>query len=262
MSLKKRIVFSALSAIVALLVTMLIIAHNSNHQTVDAKKAKTIKITKKAKQTNVKAKPATKEPKIGKLVVSSSSSETSASSSEAITSSSPAASTTTQQVTASSKAAQSAPVSNVSGTQLVAPNVNIYGQPGMCLGYVDSAFGVAGRGGSLSYSATAAAGKASAMGAMHNDANFPQGKMVPVFWNLTSNDDGVNYGHVAIWDGNGGFYWEGNHSSTPNHLSYGEVNAILNGQQELNGAKVTDSFHGASLIGWSDNLEGVQILAR
>ncbi|GAO99222.1 hypothetical protein FFIC_090460 [Fructobacillus ficulneus] len=132
----------------------------------------------------------------------------------------------------------------------------------MCLGYVDGAFGVTARGGQLSYSATAAAGKATAAGAMHNNDQFPAGKMVPVFWNLTSKDDGVNYGHVAIWDGQGGFYWEGNHSSTPNHLTYAELTAVLNGQQPINGKLVTDSFTGASLIGWSDNLEGVQILSK
>ncbi|GAP03029.1 hypothetical protein FPFC_040190 [Fructobacillus pseudoficulneus] len=127
---------------------------------------------------------------------------------------------------------------------------------------MDSAFAVTSHGGTLSASATAAAGRAEAAGGMHHDTNFPQGKMVPVFWNLTSKDDGVNYGHVAIWDGNGGFYWEGNHSSTPNHLSWDQINDTMNGKTEINGEKVTDSFTGASYIGWSDNLEGVQILAK
>ncbi|QNN74746.1 hypothetical protein H9L19_04820 [Weissella diestrammenae] len=213
-----------------------------------------------AKQTH-KTHKVTK--KFAKKESSSSSSSSESSISSEVQSSVVASSATVQPKTQASAAAAPATQQTVaSGTQLVTPNVYVYGAPGLCLGYVDSAFGVAGRGGSLSYSARSAVDKASAIGAMHNDANFPAGKMVPVFWNLTGNDDGVNYGHIAIWDGNGGFYWEGNHTSTPNHLSYAEVQAVLNGQMELNGAHITDTFHGASLIGWSDNLEGVQILSK
>ncbi|MFL1696431.1 hypothetical protein ACJQWY_06490 [Weissella kandleri] len=79
---------------------------------------------------------------------------------------------------------------------------------------------------------------------------------------MVGNNDGVNYGHIAIWDGKGGFYWEGDHNSTPHHLSYAEINEVLNGTKEINGSKLTDNYHGAKLIGWSDNLEGVQIITK
>ncbi|KMK53637.1 prolipoprotein diacylglyceryl transferase [Fructobacillus sp. EFB-N1] len=137
--------------------------------------------------------------------------------------------------------------------QTVMPNVNVYGAPGLCLQYVDDAFNISSN---RSYSATASAGKASANGTMHYNDQFPIGVKVPVYWNLISKDDGVNYGHIAIWDGQGGFYWEGNHSSTPNYFTLDEMKQIMNGTRQVNGHYLTENWQTPSLIGWSTSLEG------
>jgi hypothetical protein len=137
--------------------------------------------------------------------------------------------------------------------QTVMPNVNVYGAPGLCLQYVDDAFSINSN---RSYSATASASKASANGTMHYNDQFPVGIKVPVYWNLISKDDGVNYGHIAIWDGQGGFYWEGNKSSTPNYFTLDEMKQIMNGTRPVNGHYLTENWQTPSLIGWSTSLEG------
>ena len=140
--------------------------------------------------------------------------------------------------------------------QVITPSVNTYGQPGLCLGYVDDAFHISyGR----SYSAKIAANKAVAKGTMHYNTDFPQGVMVPVYWNLTNKSDGINYGHVAIWDGHGGFYWEGNYSSTPNHLTLSQINDILANKAPINGRYLGTDWQPAQLIGWSTTLEDTTI---
>ena len=140
--------------------------------------------------------------------------------------------------------------------QVITPSVNTYGQPGLCLGYVDNAFRISsGR----SYSAKISANKAVAKGTMHYNTDFPQGVMVPVYWNLTNKSDGINYGHIAIWDGHGGFYWEGNYSSTPNHLTLSQINDILANKAPINGRYLGSDWQPAQLIGWSTTLEDTTI---
>ncbi|MCT3058428.1 SEC10/PgrA surface exclusion domain-containing protein [Leuconostoc citreum] len=141
--------------------------------------------------------------------------------------------------------------------QVIQPNVNVWGQPGLCLGYVDSAFGVHS---GLSYSARIAATKAINNGTMHYSDQLPDGVMVPVYWDLVNKADGVNYGHVAIWDGHGGFYWEGNYNNTPNHLSWSEINDVFSGRRAINGAYIGSAWHPAKLIGWSESLENQTIV--
>ncbi len=140
--------------------------------------------------------------------------------------------------------------------QTVSPNVNVYGGPGLCLQYVDDAFGINSN---RSYSAKVSADKAGWNGTMHYDNQFPVGVKVPVYWNLISKDDGVNYGHIAIWDGKGGFYWEGNNSSTPNYFTLDEMNQVMNGTRPVNGHYLTENWQTPSLIGWSTSLEGHSI---
>ena len=153
---------------------------------------------------------------------------------------------------------QPAPTSNVLH-QVVAPNVNTFGQPGLCLGYVDNAFRISsGR----SYSAKVSSNKAIQQGTMHFDGNFPEGVMVPVYWNLVNKSDGVNYGHIAIWDGHGGFYWEGNNNSTPNHLTLSEINDIFANKRPVNGRYLGTDWQPAQLIGWSTTLENTVIASK
>lgn len=172
------------------------------------------------------------------------------------TSSTPNASTANTNV--ASNHSQSAQASNVLH-QVVTPNVNTYGQPGLCLGYVDDAFHISyGR----SYSAKIASNKAIQQGTMHFDSNFPQGVMVPVYWNLTNKSDGINYGHIAIWDGHGGFYWEGQNNSTPNHLTLSEINDIFANKRPVNGRYLGTDWQPAQLIGWSTTLENTVIASK
>ncbi|KMK53630.1 hypothetical protein FEFB_05650 [Fructobacillus sp. EFB-N1] len=157
----------------------------------------------------------------------------------------------TKNAVPASTASQS--INNSNPRQTVMPNVNVYGAPGLCLQYVDDAFNINSN---RFYSATASSGKASANGTMHYNDQFPVGIKVPVYWNLISKDDGVNYGHIAIWDGQGGFYWEGNHSSTPNYFTLDEMKQIMNGTRQINGHYLTENWQTPSLIGWATSLEG------
>ncbi|WP_100665210.1 hypothetical protein [Leuconostoc citreum] len=95
---------------------------------------------------------------------------------------------------------------------------------------------------------------------MHYSDQLPDGVMVPVYWDLVNKADGVNYGHVAIWDGHGGFYWEGNYNNTPNHLSWSEINDVFSGRRAINGAYIGSAWHPAKLIGWSESLENQTIV--
>ncbi|CAK1255146.1 unnamed protein product [Fructobacillus tropaeoli] len=140
--------------------------------------------------------------------------------------------------------------------QIMSPNVYTYGGPGLCLQYVDDAFNIYSN---RSYSAKVAADKAGRASTMHYNDQFPVGIKVPVYWNLVSKDDGINYGHIAIWDGQGGFYWEGNNSSLPNYFTRDEMQQIMNGTRPVNGHYLTENWYTPVLIGWSTSLEGTVI---
>ncbi|MFT8571083.1 MAG: NlpC/P60 family protein [Lentilactobacillus hilgardii] len=146
-------------------------------------------------------------------------------------------------------------------SQSVPVNINTPGWAGLCLKYVDDVFNISYNTGQRSPMARTAAQKAIYAGTMHKDTNFPKGVMVPVYWDLINKADGINYGHIAIWDGNGGFYWEStNGSSIPNHLTWDEIQQIFSGHRMVNGSYLSGNWSHASYIGWSETLEGVRII--
>ena len=145
--------------------------------------------------------------------------------------------------------------------QVIAPTVNVAGWAGLCLKYVDDAFGISYSDGQRSYTARLSAQKAMNNQTMHYDNSFPKGVMVPVYWNLVNKEDGGNYGHIAIWDGDSGFYWEStNGSQTPNHLTWDQINQIFAGKRKVNGSYLNNNWKNVSFIGWSETSENTRIV--
>ncbi|WP_428833497.1 N-acetylmuramoyl-L-alanine amidase family protein [Leuconostoc falkenbergense] len=145
--------------------------------------------------------------------------------------------------------------------QVIAPTVNVAGWAGLCLKYVDDAFGISYSDGQRSYTARLSAQKAMNNQTMHYDNSFPKGVMVPVYWNLVNKEDGINYGHIAIWDGKSGFYWEStNGSKAPNHLTWDQINQIFAGKRKVNGSYLNSNWRSVSFIGWSETLENTRIV--
>lgn len=124
--------------------------------------------------------------------------------------------------------------------QLVTPNIDVYAQLGMCLNYVQRAYG-SGWAGSYALDGWARNSY------NHEDWNIPSGMYVPIwfqgYWN------GVNYGHVAI-------YKDGVVYSSP----WRKANAAANVHDTLGSIADVERIYRMTYIGWSEDIGGTRVI--
>lgn len=125
----------------------------------------------------------------------------------------------------------------MSWQQVITPNLNVSTSLGMCLKYVQDAFGSGWAG---SY---ALAGWNSNTAFNHADRNIPSGVFVPVwfegYWN------GVNYGHVVIYKD--GVCWSSPYSYKNTYDRLGSIAEV-------------ERIYGMKYIGWSEGLGGTRVI--
>lgn len=121
--------------------------------------------------------------------------------------------------------------------QVITPNVNVSAELGMCLSYVQRAFGV---GWSGSY-ALDAWNRNSQFN--HQDRNMPSGVYVPVFF--TGYWNGFNYGHVVV-------YKDG--------ICYSSPYTYKSTYDQLGNIETVERIYGMKFLGWSEGLAGSRII--
>lgn len=123
--------------------------------------------------------------------------------------------------------------------QVRTPNLNVATSLGMCLKYVQDAFGSGWAG---SY---ALAGWNSNTVFNHADRNIPGGVYVPVwfegYW------DGFNYGHVVIYKD--GVCWSSPYSYKNTHDRLGSIADV-------------ERIYGMKCLGWSEGLGGTRVIRK
>lgn len=125
----------------------------------------------------------------------------------------------------------------MSWRQLVTPNINVSAELGMCLAYVQNAYG-SGWAGSFALDGW------NRNKLNHADRNIPAGVFVPIwfegYWN------GVNYGHVAI-------YKDG--------VVYSSPYTNKNSHDQLGNIATVERIYGMSYIGWSEDIGGTKVIS-
>ena len=121
--------------------------------------------------------------------------------------------------------------------QLVTPNLNTRAQMGMCLEYVQNAFG-SGWAGSYALEGWKKVNKVN-----HANHDIPSGVYVPIWFSGMWN--GFNYGHVAI-------YKDGKIYSSPytNKTTHDTLGSIVE----------VERIYGMSFIGWSEDIGGTRVI--
>lgn len=121
--------------------------------------------------------------------------------------------------------------------QIITPNVNVSAELGMCLNYVQRAFGV---GWSGSY-ALDAWNRNSQFN--HQDRNMPAGVYILVFF--TGFWNGFNYGHVVV-------YKDG--------ICYSSPYTYKSTHDQLGNIETVEKIYGMKFLGWSEGLAGSRII--
>lgn len=123
--------------------------------------------------------------------------------------------------------------------QVKAPNLNVPTSIGMCLKYVQDAYGSGWAG---SY---ALQGWRDIVKKKHSDWNIPSGVYVPIwfegYWN------GVNYGHVAIYKD--GVVWSSPFTNKGTHDRLGSIAEV-------------ERIYGMKYIGWSEDIGGTRVIEK
>lgn len=124
----------------------------------------------------------------------------------------------------------------MSWVQVKSPNLNVQTSIGMCLEYVQDAYGSGWAG---SY---ALQGWHDIVKKKHPDWNIPGGVYVPIwfegYWN------GVNYGHVAIYKD--GVCWSSPYTNKGTHDQLGNIETV-------------ERIYGMKYIGWSEDIGGTTV---
>lgn len=127
----------------------------------------------------------------------------------------------------------------MSWVQVKSPNLNVQTSIGMCLKYVQDAYGSGWAG---SY---ALQGWRDIVKKKHADRNIPGGVYVPIwfegYWN------GVNYGHVAIYKD--GVCWSSPYSNKGTHDQLGNIETV-------------ERIYGMKYIGWSEDIGGTTVIRK
>lgn len=117
------------------------------------------------------------------------------------------------------------------------PNLNVKTSLGMCLKYVQDAYGSGWAG---SY---ALQGWNDLVKFKHRDRNIPSGVYVPIwfegYWN------GVNYGHVAIYKD--GIVYSSPYTNKTTHDQLGNIATV-------------ERIYGMKYIGWSEDIGGTRVI--
>lgn len=125
----------------------------------------------------------------------------------------------------------------MSWVQVKSPNLNVQTSIGMCLKYVQDAYGSGWAG---SY---ALQGWQDIVKKKHYDWNIPRGVYVPIwfegYWN------GVNYGHVAIYKD--GICWSSPYTNKRSHDRLGSIQEV-------------ERIYGMKYIGWSEDIGGTIVI--
>lgn len=125
----------------------------------------------------------------------------------------------------------------MSWVQVKSPNLNVRTSLGMCLKYVQDAFGSGWAG---SY---ALQGWHDIVKKKHTNRNIPAGVYVPIwfegYWN------GVNYGHVAIYKD--GIVWSSPYTDKTSHDQLGNIETV-------------ERVYGMKYIGWSEDIGGTTVI--
>lgn len=125
----------------------------------------------------------------------------------------------------------------MSWVQVKSPNLNVRTSLGMCLQYVQDAFGSGWAG---SY---ALQGWRDIVKKKHLDRNIPAGVYVPIwfegYW------DGYNYGHVAIYKD--GIVWSSPYTNKSSHDQLGNIETV-------------ERVYGMKYIGWSEDIGGTTVI--
>lgn len=129
--------------------------------------------------------------------------------------------------------------SNMSWVQVKSPNLNVQTSIGMCLKYVQDAYGSGWAG---SY---ALQGWRDIVKKKHTNRNIPGGVYVPIwfegYWN------GVNYGHVAIYKD--GVCWSSPYTNKRSHDRLGSIQEV-------------ERIYGMKYIGWSEDIGGTTVIKK
>ena len=127
----------------------------------------------------------------------------------------------------------------MSWVQVKSPNLNVQTSIGMCLKYVQDAYGSGWAG---SY---ALQGWHDIVKKKHADWNIPRGVYVPIwfegYWN------GVNYGHVAIYKD--GVCWSSPYTNKRSHDRLGSIQEV-------------ERIYGMKYIGWSEDIGGTTVIKK
>lgn len=123
--------------------------------------------------------------------------------------------------------------------QVKTPNVNVATEIGMCLAYVQNAFGSGWAG---SY---ALQGWRDIVKRKHTNRNIPSGVYVPIwfsgYWN------GFNYGHVAIYKD--GVVYSSPYTNKRTHDRLGSIAEV-------------ERIYGMQYIGWSEDIGGTVVIEK
>lgn len=127
----------------------------------------------------------------------------------------------------------------MSWVQVKSPNLNVPTSLGMCLKYVQDAFGSGWAG---SY---ALQGWRDIVKKKHTNRNIPSGVYVPIwfegYWN------GVNYGHVAIYKD--GIVYSSPYTNKTSHDQLGNIETV-------------ERVYGMKYIGWSEDIGGTTVIKK
>lgn len=121
--------------------------------------------------------------------------------------------------------------------QVREPNLNVRTSLGMCLKYVQDAFGSGWAG---SY---ALQGWRDIVKKKHTNRNIPAGVYVPIWFEGKWN--GYNYGHVAIYKD--GICWSSPYTDKTSHDQLGNIETV-------------ERVYGMKYIGWSEDIGGTIVI--
>lgn len=122
--------------------------------------------------------------------------------------------------------------------QVVMPNLNVAAVLGMCLAYVQQAFG-------LRWTGSYALDGYSRNQFNHEDRDMPTGVYVPVWF--TGMWNGFNYGHVVI-------YKDG--------ICYSSPYTNKNSHDQLGNIATVERIYGMKFLGWSEDMNGQRVIEQ
>lgn len=122
--------------------------------------------------------------------------------------------------------------------QVKSPNLNVPAELGMCLAYVQTAFG-------LGWTGSYALDGWNRNKANHADRSIPSGVYLPVWF--TGLWDGFNYGHVVIYKD--GVCFSSPYTNKGSHDQLGNIETV-------------ERIYGMKYLGWSEDMNGQRVIKK